>query len=812
MFDATTDAIVNSLREDIESQILTGIGKPIQEATDRDWYVATTLVIRQWMTKAWLRVRSDNRRLRKKRVYYLSIEFLPGRLLKNALFNLDLLEPVRLALSGLGHSLDDVLNAEPDPALGNGGLGRLAACYLESMTSLDIPAYGYGIRYEHGLFAQVIDHGWQRELPEDWLKAGNPWELPRDREYPVGFGGSVEYVGGDSKTARAVWYPAETIMATTHDIPLVGQNGTHANILRLWGARAPDPIQLSAFNEGDHVGAMVARIKAEALTRILYPNDHTQQGQELRLRQEYFFTCASMRDIVRRHMEQIGDIRLLADYAAIQLNDTHPAVAIAELMRVLVDEHDIEWDEAWSITQAAFSFTNHTLLPEALEKWPVELFSRILPRHLQIIYLINWYHLRDAASGAPVSSEFIANVSLIEEGSTRCVRMGHLSYLGSHHVNGVSALHTDLLKATVFKDLAKAAPAQVVNRTNGISFRRWLFQNNPKLTALISECIGTDLSNAPMRLRDFEAYCDDAGIVERAAKVRQDAKARLATFIRSQTGVRVDSAAIFDVQVKRIHEYKRQTLNLLEAIGSYLQLRANRGSDLCPRVKIIAGKAAPGYARAKLLIKLANDIAQVINADPLVKDRLKLVFIPNYNVSLAELVIPATDLSEQISTAGMEASGTGNMKFAVNGALTIGTLDGANIEIREHVGTDNFFLFGLNAQEVQRMREEGFEGRDAVRDCAALQLALEALADGMFSPDDRSRYCSLVQSLLERDPFMVAADFADYWAAQRSVEDRWRNPASWWRASMLNTARMGWFNADRAVREYAKDIWSVPSN
>ena len=796
---------VSDIKTAIEGHLTYGLGKTVGEAKIHDWYIATVLAIRDRVTGRWLTIRPDNKRLRKKRVYYLSIEFLIGRLLRDALANLDLVEDTRAALADFGVDLEIVQNAEPDAALGNGGLGRLAACYMESMTSLGIPAYGYG------MFVQSIRDGWQEEHPEQWLRTGNPWELPRpEKEYPIGFGGSVEYSRSDDSTARAVWYPAETVIATTHDIPMIGWAGTHANILRLWGARAADPIQLSAFNEGDHVGAMAARIKAEAITRILYPNDHTAQGQELRLRQEYFFTAASLRDIIRRHIEQVGDIRLLADHAAIQLNDTHPAIAVAELMRILIDEHGLDWQEAWSLTRATISFTNHTLMPEALEQWPLPLFGRVLPRHLQIIYLINLYHLQDATTRGMTDADFIRNISLINEDGERSIRMAHLAFVGSHHVNGVSALHSDLLRATVFNDLSKATPTRIVNKTNGITFRRWLFQTNPALTSLISEFVGRDIRTHPQDLPLLEKASDDSAFADRIQSVRRFNKERLTETIRTNCGVTVNPDAMFDVHVKRIHEYKRQTLNLLETIALYNDIRANPHKHFTPRVKIFAGKAAPGYQRAKLLIKLAHDVARIINSDSAIEDRLKLVFLPNYNVSLAELIVPAADLSEQISTAGMEASGTGNMKFALNGALTIGTLDGANIEIREHVGADHFFLFGMTAEMVAQRRKEAFEGISALRDSEHLQGALQAIMDGTFSPDDPGRYSALVEALVAYDPYMVLADFADYWQCQRKVDAAWNDPARWWRSSILSTARMGWFSSDRAVREYAYEIWQVP--
>jgi starch phosphorylase len=800
------------LRDAILARLMYGLGKTVAEANDHDWYAATAMAVRDRITEQWLSIRPDNSRLRKKRVYYLSIEFLVGRLLVNSLANLGLIEESQAAFSSLGLDWERIKDVEPDAALGNGGLGRLAACYLDSMTSLGIPAYGYGIRYEHGLFAQTIHNGWQDERPEEWLRAGNPWELTRpEKEYSIGFGGAVEYIEGDQATARGIWHPGETVIATTHDVPLIGAHGRTANVLRLWGTRAPDPIQLSAFNEGDHIGAMTARIKAEAINRTLYPNDYTPQGQELRLRQEYFFTAASLRDIVRRHMEQVGDIRLLSEYAAIQLNDTHPAIAIPELMRVLVDEQDLNWDEAWSLTRATINFTNHTLMPEALEKWSIALFGRLLPRHLQIIYLINLHHLEAATQRGHIEGQFISNISLIDEAGERSVRMAHLAFVGSNYVNGVSALHTDLLKTTVFRDLARTAPGRIVNKTNGISFRRWLHQANPALTALISEAVGRDLRKDPAALADLEGKHDDPGFLESAQFVRRTNKVRLASIIRRHTGIAVDPDALFDVQIKRIHEYKRQSLNLLETIALFAQIRANPGKAFPNRVKIFAGKAAPGYQRAKLLIKLAHDVARLVNSDPTVGDQLKIVFIPNYNVSLAEIIVPAADLSEQISTAGMEASGTGNMKLALNGALTIGTLDGANIEIRDRVGMDHFFLFGMTAEEVENHRRMNFEGMAALRESKPLQAALQLIMDGMFAPDDPTRYRSLADAWLGADPFMVAADFPSYWERQREIDLLWQDRARWWTSSVLNTARMGWFSSDRAVKEYAQEIWKVPA-
>ena len=798
------------MREAIEGKLTYVIGKRPEAATDHDWYQATVLAVRDRIVDIWMQSRKETRRQQKKRVYYLSIEFLIGRLLLDTLGNLQLVEPARRALASLGVDLDNLRRIEPDAALGNGGLGRLAACFMDSMSALGIPAYGYGIRYENGLFEQRFRDGWQQEFPEDWLALGNPWEFARfGGEYSIGFGGSVEYLGGDDATARAVWYPAETVLAVPYDTPITGWRGRHVNALRLWSARAPSPLRLSAFNRGDLVGATAARAQAEAISRVLYPDDSTPEGKELRLRQEYFFTSASLQDLVRRHLDEFGSLQTLPEHAAVQLNDTHPAIAVAELMRILVDDHDFAWPEAWSITRGTLSYTNHTLLPEALESWPAEMLDRLLPRHLQIIYLINWFHLKETEQRGRTDPAFLSNVSLVHEDGVRCVRMAHLAFLGSHVVNGVSALHTDLLRTTVFHDLAESAPTQIVNRTNGITFRRWLYGANPPLTELLVRTLGERVLDDPRCLSEIEPLAENAEFVAQYKKMRAGNKWRLAELLHTRTGVRLPPDALFDVQIKRVHEYKRQLLNILEAIALYQEIRARPGQSWTPRVKIFAGKAAASYERAKLIIKLANDVARVVNADPATGDRLKLVFAPNYNVSFAEAIIPAADLSEQISTAGMEASGTGNMKLALNGALTIGTLDGANIEIREHVGADNIFIFGMTTPEVAERQKAQFKGADAIAASPRLAAVIDSLAAGDFSRDDPARYASLVAAISDYDRFMVAADFDAYWDAQRKVDEVWQSPA-WWRAAILNTARMAWFSSDRVIREYARDIWNVP--
>jgi starch phosphorylase len=695
--------------------------------------------------------------------------------------------------------------------LGNGGLGRLAACFMESMATVDVPAYGYGIRYVHGLFKQQMSDGWQVELPETWLSHGNAWEFPRhESAYEIGFGGSVDTIGnGSDETQRCIWKPHERMIAVAYDTPVVGWRAKRVNTLRLWTAQPIDPILLDAFNAGDHIGALRESNKAEALARVLYPADQTPAGQELRLRQEYFFSSASLQDILRRHLQQYGDLRSLPDKVAIQLNDTHPAVSVAELMRLLIDVHRMEFDPAWDITRKTFSYTNHTLLPEALESWPVPLFERLLPRHMQLVYAINAKVLRQARKERGYDENQIRSVSLIDEGGERRVRMGNLAFIGSHSINGVSALHTDLMKQTVFSDLHSLYPDRINNKTNGITPRRWLMQCNPELFSLIREAIGEDFMDDAEALSALDAFAGDAEFRTRFAAVKRANKARLSNLVARRMGIKLDPSALFDIQIKRIHEYKRQLLNIIEAVALYDQIRSHPELDWTPRVKFFAGKAAPSYHNAKLIIKLANDVARVINNDPAVRGLLKIAFIPNYNVSLAEIMVPAADLSEQISTAGMEASGTGNMKFALNGALTIGTLDGANVEIKECVGDDNIIIFGLTAAEVSERRATGHNPRGIIESLPELSQALTAIASGVFSPDDRNRYGDLIAGLYDHDWFMVAADFDAYAQAQRQVDSLWVDEEAWYRRTILNTARVGWFSSDRTIRQYAKEIWKA---
>ncbi|WP_422398462.1 glycogen/starch/alpha-glucan phosphorylase [Sinorhizobium medicae] len=784
------------------------IGKDPKVAKPHDWLTAAILVARDRITDKWMDSTRKTYSTGAKRVYYMSLEFLIGRMMRDAMTNLGLMDEMRDALASLGVDIDVIAALEPDAALGNGGLGRLAACFMESMATVDVPAYGYGIRYMHGLFRQQTADGWQVELPETWLAHGNPWEFERrECSYEIGYGGSVETVNIDEEVQRYVWKPAERVIATAFDTPAVGWRATRVNTLRLWAAQPIDPILLDAFNAGDHIGALRESNKAESLTRVLYPADATPAGQELRLRQEYFFSSASLQDILRRHLQQYPDFTSLPDAVAIQLNDTHPAVSVAELVRLLSDVHGLDFEQSWDIARRTFSYTNHTLLPEALESWPVPLFERLLPRHMQIVYAINAKILIEARRVRYATDEAIRNISLIDETGERRVRMGNLAFVGSHSINGVSALHTELMKETVFADLHALYPDRINNKTNGITPRRWLMQCNPDLFGLIREAIGDEFIDNTEALQALDAFADNADFQERFAAVKRANKVRLAKLIQANLGIRLDPSAMFDIQIKRIHEYKRQLLNLIEAVALYDQIRSHPELDWVPRVKLFAGKAAPSYHNAKLIIKLANDIARVINNDPAVRGLLKVVFIPNYNVSLAEVMVPAADLSEQISTAGMEASGTGNMKFALNGALTIGTLDGANVEMRDWVGEENIQIFGMTAEDVGKARAEGHNPRAIIENSRELSQALSAIASGVFSPDDRNRFSGLVDGLYNHDWFMVAADFEAYAKAQREIDQLWTKPAAWYSKAVRNTARMGWFSSDRTIRQYAGEIW-----
>ncbi len=800
-----------AIQAEILEKLTYSVGKDAIVARPHDWLRATILAIRDRVIDLWMESSRKTWRISEKRVYYLSLEFLIGRLMRDAMSNIGIMEPVRQALKNFNVDLGDLINLEPDAALGNGGLGRLAACFMDSMSTLKIPAYGYGIRYANGMFRQEMSEGWQVELPEDWLAHGNPWEFERrESTYEIGFGGQVVPIQEPDGTTRLEWRPAEHFLAVAFDTPIVGWRGARVNTLRLWSAQPVDPIFLDKFNSGDHIGALEESARAEAITRVLYPADSTPSGQELRLRQEFFFSSASLQDIVRRHLQQYGDLTSLPDKVAIQLNDTHPAISIAELMRILIDIHGVKWAQAWPLVRATFGYTNHTLLPEALETWPVGLLERLLPRQMQIIYAINADVLAEARTRAGFNDQQIAAISLIDENGSRRVRMGQLAFVGSHSINGVSALHTELMKKTVFAELHRLYPERINNKTNGVTPRRWLMECNPGLTRLISERIGPAFLDDVDQLTLLDKHADDPGFQEQFAAVKRANKQRLAEVIKDRLAFTVSSDALFDVQVKRIHEYKRQLLNVIQAVAQYQAIKAHPELTWVPRVKVFAGKAAPSYWNAKLVIKLINDVAQVFNNDPSVRELLKVVFLPNYNVSLAEIVMPAADLSEQISTAGLEASGTGNMKFALNGAVTIGTLDGANIEMLDAVGKDNMIIFGLTAEEVTAKRARTEVPRAAIDASPALREALEMVSSGVFSPDDPNRYRDLIGGLYDHDWFMVARDFDAYAAAQKQVDGLWQNRRKWYSMAIRNTAHMGWFSSDRTIRQYAEDIWGVP--
>jgi starch phosphorylase len=706
-----------------------------------------------------------------------------------------------------------VLKVEPDAALGNGGLGRLAACLLDSMATLGIAGFGYGIRYEHGLFKQGLDDGWQVERPEDWLAFGNPWEFERSEAvYPVRLYGHVRDERDASGRRVHVWEGGQRVLAVAYDTPVVGWGGRHVNTLRLWSAQSGNLIDLEAFNRGDYMRSVQDQVLSQSISRVLYPNDATEAGQELRLKQEYFFTSASLQDILRRHLSRHPDLRSLPDKAAIQLNDTHPAIAVPELMRLLIDEHGVDWDTAWAITRGTIHYTNHTLMPEALERWSVQLMERLLPRQMELIDEINAHILTEIRSRPDNHDPFLTEISLIDEGYGRFVRMGHLAFFGSRRVNGVSALHGELMKQTVFRPLHRLFPEKITAITNGVTPRRWVLDANPDLAELISDGLGhrrwiTDLE----RLEELAPRADDAAFKDRFAAIKRANKERIAAFVAKRHDLVLPTDALFDVHIKRIHEYKRQLLNILEAVATYAELLDRPDAVQIPRVKLFAGKAAPSYLRAKLIIKFINDVASVVNQAPRIRDRLKILFLPNYNVSLAEIVIPGADLSEQISTAGMEASGTGNMKFALNGALTIGTLDGANIEMRERVGPENIFIFGLTAEQVASTLAKGYRPGELYEKDDVVRSVLDAIGLGAFSPQEPRRFEPIVQSLVsEGERYVHLADFGPYVATQREVERRFVDRSAWTRASILNATRMGPFSSDATIRDYARDIWGVP--
>jgi glycogen phosphorylase len=739
-----------------------------------------------------------------RRVHYLSMEFLMGRALANALAALGVEGDVRAACAKAGQALPDVLEREPDAALGNGGLGRLAACFLDSFAELGLPSFGYGLRYEYGMFAQQIQEGRQAEQPDDWMKHGNAWEVPRhDVRYTVGFGGRVEAENGAYR-----WVPAERMVATAYDFIVPAHHSAHVSTLRQWHASAESPIDYAAFCRGEHHQAAAHRTAADRLNWVLYPDDSTANGRELRLKQEAFLVSASLQDLIARHLRETGSIDTLGRRNAIHLNDTHPALAPAELMRLLLDEHGLTWDQAWAITREAISYTNHTLMPEALETWPVRLFEEQLPRHLDIIYQINQYFLESVRARCPHDDAMASRVSVIDESGERRIRMANLAIIASHRVNGVSALHSDLMVETIFADFAALFPDRFHNVTNGVTPRRWLMQANPGLSALIDRRIGKGWRQDLSRLAELAPAADDAAFATEFLAVKRANKEKLAAIIRRDLGIVVNPASLFDVQIKRIHEYKRQLLNILHVVARYQAIVDNPTASWTPRTVIIAGKAASAYHAAKLIIQLAHDVARVVNSDPRVADRLKLVFLPNYGVSRAETIIPAADLSEQISTAGTEASGTGNMKFGLNGAVTIGTWDGANIEMAEAMGEENMFVFGLRTEQVQEMKSLGYDPRLYIEENRVLKRVIDAIATGAFSPGEPQRYRALTDNLQNRDNYMLMADFADYVATQSNVDSLFNNPAQWAARAIRNVAAMGQFSSDRTIREYIERVWS----
>ncbi len=792
------------LQVELDHRLLDHLGVTPAEATPADLMSALALLARERLSQRWVATQAAERGER--RVYYLSMEFLIGRTLGNALDALGLAGVAAAALRALGRQLEEVEQQEADAGLGNGGLGRLAACFLDSMATLGLPAFGYGIRYEYGMFAQTIADGCQVELPDPWLADGSPWEFPRRSVcYPVRFGGHVEHGSGLSR-----WVPAAEVSAKAFDMVVPGHGTEHVGTLRLWKAAAPAHLDLHAFNSGDYARAAAVKNEYENISWVLYPNDSTPAGRELRLRQEYFFTSASIQDILARHLAEHHRLDNLAERVAIHLNDTHPAIGVAELMRLLCDEHALPWEAAWTTTQRVFSYTNHTLMPEALETWPVALVQQVLPRHLEIILRINQAFLDYATQRRPYDNELLRRLSLIDEHGERRLRMAHLSIVGSHKVNGVSALHSQLLVDTIFADFAALWPERFTNMTNGVTPRRWLAQCNPGLAALLDRHLGTRWRLDLDQLERLRPFADDPAFREAFLAVKLANKRRLAALILATTGQRVDPASLFDVQVKRIHEYKRQLLNLLHLVGHWQRLVADPQRDWVPRTAVFAGKAASSYHMAKQITRLVHDVGRIVNHDARVNGRLKVVFVPNYGVSVAETIIPGADLSEQISTAGTEASGTGNMKLALNGALTIGTEDGANIEIRDAVGAEHVFIFGQDAQQVQARRAAGYRPRELLDANPRLQAVLAAIAGGVFAPEEPERHRELVAALVDGgDHYQLLADYDAYVAAQARVEALFRDRHAWARAAVLNVAAMGRFSSDRTIRAYAREIWGL---
>ncbi len=803
-----------AIKQSILDHLYYSQGRTEPFATMQEWYMATSYAVRDRMMSQWMDTLANFKKGKVKIVGYLSAEFLEGPHLGNAMLNLGLTENVKEALNMLNVDYNQLVQAEEEPGLGNGGLGRLAACYLDSMSTLKVPACGYGIRYEYGIFDQKIENGEQVEITDKWLRYGNPWEIAQPHvTYKVQFGGHTEARIDEEDEYRVKWITAEEVKGIAYDTPIPGYRNGHVNLLRLWKSEATESFNFSEFNRGNYAMAVGDKVEAETITKVLYPNDETEAGKKLRLMQQYFFVSCSLQDTLRIVKARKLKLTDLPDVAALQLNDTHPSIAIAEMMRLLVDVEQMKWEDAWALTQKTFSYTNHTLLPEALEKWPLPMFSSLLPRHIEIIYEINHRFLDEVRAAHPANDELLASLSLIDESGSKYVRMANLAAAGSHTINGVSALHTELLKKDVMKDFNYISPGKIVNVTNGVTPRRWMKLYNPQMAALIDEAIGESwATHLETDLIKLEKFADDAAFRKRWAAIKMQNKQMLSDNLMMCTGILTDPSSIYDIQVKRIHEYKRQHLNLLHIIALYNRIKNNPEAEIVPRTFIFGGKAAPGYHLAKLIIRLVNGIGEVINNDSDAAGRLKVVFYPDYNVKNSEWVYRAADISEQISTAGKEASGTGNMKFALNGALTIGTLDGANVEMRDRIGADHFFLFGLKTEEVFELKASGYNPIDYYLHNAELKAAIDMIQSGAFSNGNGDVFKPLTDSLLYNDPYLVMADFADYVRVQEQVSEVYKDTDNWTRKSILNVARMGYFSSDRSIREYCDKVWHVGHN
>ena len=796
---------VEGVKKAIVYKLIFLIGRSPKEASQRDWLNATLHAVRDLVTEGWITTARQSRAEETRRVYYLSMEFLIGRTLSNAMIAEGVYDVAEKALAELNVDLEEIIEKEVDPGLGNGGLGRLAACFMDSLATLAIPAMGYGIRYEYGMFRQKIENGQQVERPDDWLEKGAPWEFMRpSKRFSIDFGGNIYF-----EDKKCIWNPAEKVTALAYDQMIPGYKNDSASTLRLWSAHGGELFDLAEFNRGDHLASVATRSANQNLSRVLYPDDSTWNGRELRLRQEYFLVSASLQDILRRHLRTHGTLDNLADKVAIHLNDTHPALAIPELMRILIDLHGYSWQHAWDVTRRIFSYTCHTLMSEALETWPVEMMAKILPRHLQMIFEINDHFLEYVKTYVTTDMDFIRRVSLIEEGYQRKVRMGWLSVVGSHKVNGVAAIHSDLMVTSTFADFARIYPERFTNVTNGVTPRRWLAVANPKLAALFDQYIGSEWRCDLSQIEKLKAFANKGEFKRAVADIKYDNKVKLAQYVKKTLDIDLDPHALFDVQVKRIHEYKRQMLNVLHIIARYNEMLAHPEKDWQPRVFILAGKAASAYYAAKQTIRLINDVANVINNDERLKGRLKVVFIPNYSVSLAQLIIPAADISEQISLAGTEASGTSNMKFALNGALTLGTLDGANVEILDNVGEDHIFIFGNTVEQVEALRREGYRPFDYYQNDEQLREVIDQIIRGDFSPEEPNRYHSLIQGLQYHDYYQSFADFRSYVEAQKAVDKKYQDRDAWIASTIQNMVNMGFFSSDRTILEYAKNIWKI---